>query len=137
MAKRSYDFRGRLSNLGRSWRFDREAFIHALFYRILIPYTIVYGVILLVGVFVGSVHFLLRPLTLVEWVLFTPQVYETAKAFSLIATRGQAFGHLNESYLFLVKKRYGSKSGVYRGLPYVVIALWIVGFILAAIWWSI
>jgi len=137
LAKKSFDFRGRASNIGRSLRFDREAFIHALFYRILIPYSIIYGLILLVGVFLRGADFLLKPLTLVEWILFTPQVYETAKAFSLIASRGQAFGHLNESYLFLVRKRYGSRSGVYRVLPYAVMILWVVGFILAAVWWSI
>lgn len=137
MAKRSHDVRGRLSNLGRVWRHDREAFVHALFYRILIPYSILYGVVLLVGVFVGGLGYLLRPLTLVEWVLFTPQVYETAKAFSLIASRGQAFGHLNESYLSLVKKRYGPKSGFYGLLPYLVLLLWAAGFVVAAIWWSI
>lgn len=137
MANKSYDFRGRVSSLGRVWRFHREAYIHALFYRILIPYSIVYGVVLLAGVFLQALRPALRPLTLVEWVLFTPQVYETVKAFSLIASRGQAFGHLNESYLYLVKKRYGAKSGVYVALPYVVLALWVAGFVVAVIWWSI
>jgi hypothetical protein len=137
LAKKPYDFRGKASNIARSWRFDKEAFIHAIFYRVLIPYSIVYGVILLAGVFIRSVDFALKPLTLVEWVLFTPQVYETVKAFSLIGSRGQAYGHLNESYAYLIRKRYGSKSPIYGVLPQVVLALWVIGFVVAAIWWSI
>jgi len=137
LAKKSYDFRGRVSNLGRVWRFDKEAFFHAVFYRILILYSIVYGVVLLLGVFVRGINPALKPLTLVEWILFTPQVYETVKAFSLIGSRGQAFGHFNESYLSLIKKKYGGKSAVYLALPYIVLALWVAGFIVAAIWWSI
>lgn len=137
MAESSQDFRGRLSNLLRVWRFDREAFVHALFYRLLVPYSIVYGVLLLADVFTGFLGAALRPLTLVEWILFTPQVYETAKAFSLIGSRGQAFGHLNESYLYLVRKRYGVGPGSYAVLPYLALALWLAGFALAAAWWSI
>jgi hypothetical protein len=133
--KRGYDFRGKQRNIFRLWGFHKSAFIHMLFYRILIPLSIIYGVTLIFSVFYAPLNLFTKWFTAVVWILFTPQVYETAKAFALINTRGLAFGRLNESYVYLLKKRYNKSAGFYATLPYIVLALWIVGFVFEVIWW--
>jgi hypothetical protein len=137
MPKKVYDFRGKQSNISRLTRFDPEAFVHMLFYRVLIPVSIIYGIVLLASLVFSGLELAVKALTVIIWILFTPQVFETAKAVSVTGSRGMAFGHLNESYLFILRTRYSKKAGAYTLFPYLVLALWVVGFISMVAWWSI
>jgi hypothetical protein len=137
MPKKVYDFRGKQSNISRLIRFDPEAFVHILFYRLLIPVSIIYGVVLLASLAFAGLGLVAKTLTIIVWILFTPQVFETAKAISVTGSRGIAFGHLNESYRFILRTRYSKKAGGYSLFPYLILALWVIGFIFAVVWWSI
>lgn len=130
------DLRGKQSNIFRLSRFDKEALVHVLFYRVLAPYSVIYGVILLASVFYGAMQPLAKAFTVVEWILFTPQLYESVKAFSLVSTRGLAHGHLNDSFLYVYRKRYGGSASFFAVLPYIALALWAIGFVLMIAWWT-
>jgi hypothetical protein len=132
-----YDARGKQSNIARLAAFDKEGFTHMLFYRILIFYSIAYGVFLLIAIAYNLPTSLIRIFTAAEWILFTPQAFETVKSFSLILSRGLSFGHLSEEYTSLFKKKYKTHAVVYGAIPYVAMLLWLVGFVLMVIWWAI
>ena len=130
------DLRGPIWRIGRLLRFYREAFLHVLAYRIMVPLTIIFGVIMLLSLFVPGLGPLLKVVTAVVWVLWTPQIYEVAKGLSLAWTRGMAFGRLNEEFAHLYRKRYGKNTGAFVALPFVVLALWAAGFVLMIARWQ-
>ena len=129
------DLRGPQRRIGRLLTFSLEGFVHALAYRVLVPLTIVFGAVMLLSVFVGIPGVLLKVLTAVTWALWTPQLFEVAKGLSLAWTRGMAFGKLNEEFAHLYRTRYGRSTAVFLAFPWVVLALWIAGFVvLLAVW---
>ncbi len=128
--KKLYDARGSQANIVRLAEFDTESFIHMLFYRILIVYSIFYGIFMIYAVVFGVQIYLLRFFTAIEWILITPQAFETVKGFSLISTRGLSFGHLSDEYTSLIKKKYGSHDALFTPIPYIAMALWGIGFVL-------
>ncbi|MEM3671117.1 MAG: hypothetical protein QW767_05160 [Thermoprotei archaeon] len=133
--KKLLDLRGRQTNIGRLVGFHREAFVHMLFYRILAPFSIPYGIILIATLFYPGLSTITKAMTIVEWILFTPQLFESVKAFSIISTNGLSSGHLNGSFKFLALKRFGRPSPLYSALPYAALALWVAGFIAMVGWW--
>lgn len=130
------DLRGPVWRIGRLLRFYREAFIHVLAYRIMVLLTIIFGAVMLLSLFVQGLGPLLKVVTAVVWVLWTPQLFEVAKGLSLAWTRGMAFGRLNEEFAHLYRKRYGKKTGAFVALPFIVIALWAAGFVVMIVWWQ-
>jgi hypothetical protein len=132
--KKLGETRGGQSRIFRLASFDLEAFIHMLFYRILIFVAPAYGVLTLVSLLYPFPPFVLKALTVLLWVLFTPQLFETVKALSLSWSRGMSFGHLNEEYSSLVKERYGGGVKIYSSLPFLVLLLWSVGFVFMVVW---
>jgi hypothetical protein len=136
MPKKLLDLRGKQSRIFRLRTFDKEGLVHVLFYRLLGPVSIVYGILLLLSLGYPPAQSYAKWFTTFVWALYTPQLYETVKAFSLISTRGLAHGRLNESFKSLVEKRYMMGPGVYRSLPYIVLAIWLVGFVLQIVWWA-
>lgn len=137
MEKKTYDMRGRQGNLFRLLGFDKEAFIHMIAYRALIFYSIPYGVLMLISLVYANLAAYTWLLTAVFWILVTPQLYETMKAFSLISSRGLAFGHLSESYVYLEKAKYSRSGSLYKPIPYIAMLIWIAGFIALLLWWKI
>jgi hypothetical protein len=135
--KEIYDIRGKQASIGRLLPFYKEAFIHMLFYRILIIVSIFAGVVFLLSYFSGLFTQLFKPLFLIVWILFTPQVFETAKGTSVIATKGFVHGDLNKSYLTAaIKYEKHPKSTFYKFMPYAALAIWIVGFLsISAMWY--
>jgi hypothetical protein len=136
MEKKTYDMRGKQSNISRLARFDLEGFIHMLFYRIQIFYSVIYGLAMLYYLITG-IDFGLKLLTIIFWVLITPQLWETIKAFSLISSRGLAFGHLSEEHVYLMKSKYSKTGSVYSIIPYAAMLFWVLGFIAMLMWWSL
>ena len=130
------DLRGPQWRIGRLLRFYREAFIHVLAYRIMVLLTIIFGAVMLLSLFVQGLGPLLKVVTAVVWVLWTPQLFEVAKGLSLAWTRGMAFGRLNEEFAHLYRKRYGKKTGAFVALPFIVLALWAAGFVVMIVWWQ-
>jgi hypothetical protein len=128
--KELYDARGKQSNIVRLAGFDTEAFVHMLFYRILVFYSIVYGLFMLYAIVIGVPVVLLRLFTAIEWILITPQAYETVKTFSLISSRGLAFGHLSEEYTYTMKKKYNKSGAILKPIPYAAMVLWVAGFVI-------
>ncbi len=137
MQKKTFDMRGRQTNISRLFAFDREGFIHMVAYRALIFYSIPYGILLLLSFFYANVLAYTGIFTAIFWILITPQLFETAKAFSLISSRGLAFGHLSESRVFLQKEKYSKTGALFKPIPYIAMLLWFIGFIALLLWWKI
>jgi hypothetical protein len=135
--KKVYDLRGKQSNLARLIRFDKEAFVHMVAYRALIVFSVIYGVIMLLYFVIPGLGPLAKASTAIIWILFTPQLFETAKGASLVMTKGLAFGHLGKGYSFLMKKKYGRTGGYAKPTPYAVMLLWAAGFVAILLWWTI
>ena len=111
-----------------------------LFYRVLIFYSVFYGLFVLASYAYPGLAQLDKPLTLLLWILFTPQAFEVAKGFAIISTRGMAFGYLSEEYVYSIRaksKSAGEAARYFTVLVYAAMLLWAVGFILAVIWWGI
>ncbi len=135
------DLRGPQRRIGRLARFDGEAFVHVLCYRVLIPVAIVYGIVLVLFLSLGPARLpwlggAVKVLTAVAWVLWTPQVFEVAKGLALAGTRGLAFGHLNRQFAALYRKRYPRKVGPWVALPFVAVLVWAAGFVVIIARWT-
>ncbi|HUC38794.1 MAG TPA: hypothetical protein VL944_01550 [Candidatus Acidoferrum sp.] len=129
MEKQIYDSRGRQTSIARLAQFDAEAFIHMLFYRILIIFSILTFAAFVYSYATKLDFAIFQALFLAVWVLFTPQVFETAKGISLIQTRGFVFGRLNKSYTESAKNHVGARLAVmYRVIPYAALLVWVIGF---------
>jgi hypothetical protein len=127
--KKLTDLRGAQRRIGRLASFHFEAYIHILFYRIVIPLSIVFGICVLVSFAVPQLVYPVRLFTLVIWALWTPQFFEVAKGLSLSWSRGMAFGHMNKEFARLYRKRYSKKPFGYLVFPYFVLAIWVAGFV--------
>ncbi len=130
MEKKTYDARGSIGNLGRLIEFDREAFYHLISYRLLIITSLLTAALFILSTALHSLVPVWKVLLLAVWLLLASQVYESAKAFVLVGSRGLAFGRLNESYLSSM--RSGEVAGISAYIPYAVLAVWAVGFVIFA-----
>lgn len=147
--KKLMDLRGPQTRIGRLVPFIFEGWLHMLFYRIMVPLSILYGLAIIAylelteagGLEAGEVAVpgpwgvALKVLTMIVWVLWTPQLFEVAKGLSLAWSRGMAFGHLNKEFAALYRKRYGKRSGLFIAFPYVALILWIAGFVILLVRW--
>ena len=134
--KKTYDMRGRETSIARLSSFYPEGFIHMLFYRILIFVSVIYGIVLLLSLSDAQLAYAAKALTAAVWVLFTPQLYESAKGFAMIASRGLAHGHLSGEYTHMMKTKYGKSAAAFLIVPYLAMILWIAGFAAMLLWWS-
>lgn len=137
MQKTVYDMRGKPTNISRLASYDAEGFIHMVFYRIAIFVAAAYGILLLLWYVVPGMGFEVKVATAIMWILFTPQLFETAKGISLTQSGGMAFGHLNEEYKRSTRTKYHPIGGVLTAVPYLAILLWAFGFVVMLYWWSI
>jgi hypothetical protein len=137
MDKTTYDFRGKQSNIFRLGKFDVSGLIHTLFYRILIFVAVIYGLLLLASVFYSGLGLLVKIVTIIVWILVTPQLFAAIKAFSLVETHGAVFGKFSNSYTNTISKNYKPEYKIYKALPYAVVAVWIVFFVVMLVWWPI
>ncbi len=127
--EKKFDLRGRQRNILRLLAFDNEAFIHMAFYRISVFASFIAGLLVALGLLtgIGAMDTIAFAAIAVMWVLFTPQLFETSKAFSVILSKGAVFGRLNESFLdAYVKERFVYK--VYWAVPYLIMVVWALGF---------
>ncbi len=134
--KRLRDLRGPQARIVRLARFLPEGFIHVLAFRIKIPLAILYGLLIIAFLLNPGLGAALKVATAVIWILWTPQLFEVAKGLALAWSRGMAFGKLNPEFASLYRKRYGGKAGLYRALPFIVLAGWAAGFILMIARWQ-
>jgi hypothetical protein len=137
MQKEVFDMRGKETSIMRLAAFDSAAFVHMVFYRILIFVVIAYGIIILLSYAVQGLAFEVKFATALAWILFTPQVFETAKGIVLVLSGGMAMGHLNEEYKMAMKAKHHSLRGALAVIPYAVLLLWLAGFMMMLIWWSL
>lgn len=137
MEKTVHDFRGKQSNIFRLSKFEPFGLIHALFYRILLFLALIYGFLLIASLFYGTLAPAVKYFTIAMWILITPQLFEAVKAFSLTSTHGAVFGKFSEAYSYLVAKKHKASYGIYKALPYFVIAVWAVFFVLMLVWWPL
>lgn len=135
MSDGELDRRGPQSRIGRLRHFHMEGFIHSLFYRILIPVSIVYGGIIILWLFLPALALAVKALTAVVWVLFVPQLFEVVKGLVLARSRGMVFGRLNREFAELYRVRYGKPPAYLVAAPYIVLAVWIIGFVAMVLWW--
>lgn len=132
----SYDVRGRQSSILRLYGFDKEGLLHMVFYRAAIFVAVLLIASIALGVAYAHTPFTIYTeiLMLVMWVLFTPQLFETFKASSIIASGGVVFGRLNASFM-----RFGVRRKpwfvIYSAVPYVAMAVWACGFVILAYLW--
>ncbi|MCL4399312.1 hypothetical protein M1293_02280 [Candidatus Parvarchaeota archaeon] len=137
--KETYDVRGTQKNLVRQFRFNKESFIHMLFYRILVITSLVTFIVFLLSLVYPASNILVRALgflILLIWVLVTPQLFEAVKGVVMILSKGTVFGRLNKAYFDLMKKS-PAKEAVYRTIPYLVLVLWAGGFAALVYMWSV
>lgn len=139
LMEESYDVRGKQQNIFRLLGFDAEALVHMIFYRIFIFASVAIGIIVLAAMAFAPQDIgmgFIESLILIVWILFTPQVYETAKAMMIILSRGMSSPYLNQSFVnFAVKDK--AAYPFYRAFPYAVLMLWILGFaIMLAMWFA-
>ncbi len=130
------DLRGSQTRIVRLASFHFEGFIHVLAYRIMVPLTMLWGLLIVAYLIAPGLGGVLKVVTAVVWVLWTPQLFEVVKGLALAWTRGMAFGKLNEEFAHLYRKRYGKKPGLYLALPYIFLAVWAAGFILMLVRWQ-
>ncbi len=130
------DLRGSQARIFRLAGFLPEGFIHVLAFRIKVPLAILYGALIIVYLLLPGLGTVLKVATAVIWVLWTPQLFEVAKGLALAWSRGMAFGKLNPEFANLYRKRYRRRAGLYRALPFVVLAGWTAGFILMIVRWQ-
>lgn len=133
--KNTYDLRGSQGNILRLASFDKEALLHMLFYRLMVIIAPAAALMMVYRLLLNTASFnLVNTVVLTVWIVFTPQLFATAKAFSLISSKGVVFGHLNESFLNsrIKKKRI---YAVYKAIPYVVLMVWAIGFLAFLVEW--
>jgi hypothetical protein len=135
-AKQLKDLRGPQSRIGRLASFYIEGYVHMLFYRIMIPLSILYGFFITAYFIVPGLGLWLKIYTAVMWVLWTPQFLEVAKGLSLAWSRGMAYGRLNGEFASLYRKRYSKRSGAYVAFPYVVLVIWVLAFVVMLARWQ-
>ncbi|MDE1768460.1 MAG: hypothetical protein KGH67_01110 [Candidatus Micrarchaeota archaeon] len=133
--KHVYDVRGKQSSILRLYYSDKEALIHAVFYRIAILFAIVTLIVLLYNLINGDMLATSsKRFVIILGILFIPQLFESFKAFSLIASEGVVFGHLNPSFL-----KYGIKKRkiywLYKIIPYIVTLVWVIGLAVLSVLW--
>ena len=134
--KKLTDMRGPQRRILRLLSFYFEAFLHMFTNRIMVFLSMVYGIVTIAYVaFLPELGVTLKILTAVVWVLWTPQFFEALKGLALVWSRGMAFGHLNEEFAHLYRKRYHKRPGVYVAFPFVVLALWAAGFVVMLMRW--
>lgn len=132
----SYDVRGRQSSIFRLYGFDREGLVHMVFYRIAVFVAVLLAASIVLGMAYSQTPFTAytKALMLIMWAIFTPQLFETFKASSIIASGGVVFGRLNASFMrFAVRMK--PQYALYRALPYAALAVWVLGFVMLAYVW--
>lgn len=133
--KKTKDLRGPQRRIGRLIPFHFEGYIHVLAYRILVPLMILWALLIIAYLVLPGLGTLLKVVTAVVWVLWTPQLYEVARGLALAWSRGMVFGRLNEEFAHLYRKRYGAKSGL-KILPPLFLVVWIAGFVIMIVGWQ-
>ena len=133
--KKTYDFRGSQARIFRLYGFQKGGLVHALFYRILIFASIAYGILLLGALVYSGLGLYVKAATAIIWILLTPQLFAAMKAFALTSTHGKAFGRFSDSYSELVAQKRKLSDMAYKALPYFVLAVWAVFFVLMLRWW--
>lgn len=124
----SYDVRGPHSRIFRLFAFDKEGFIHMLFYRIAIFVAIVTGVYALIHIIFNVLNLtILYIMIAIVWALLTPQIFESAKVISIDATKAKLFGHLQKSFIDSSEKLPAWKKLIFGSLPYFVLVIWLAG----------
>lgn len=131
----TFDTRGSETSIGRLLKFDKLAFVHVFFYRVLIFFSFIAAAIALIYfITLNQTAFLAMQVAIViVWILFTPQLFATAKVLSISMTNGISFGKLNPSFMSTVEKK---KSTVFFNiLPYVALVIWVAGFVVLLFTW--
>lgn len=126
MEKTTFEARGWQSNLKRQWLFNKKAFLHMLFYRILIIFSLITFIVFALSFLFSSLSQYINYLIIIVWILFIPQLLSFLEGLAMVGSGGQEYGHLNESYLSLLKKNRLSNY-VYGALPMLAFAVWIIG----------
>ena len=137
MEKKLYDFRGKEANLLRLSRIDTFGFIHALFYRILIFVSVVYGIILMTSLFYPQLFLAAKITTIIVWVLITPQLFAAMKVLPMTSTHGAVFGKFSNAYREIISKKRIKNQILYKAFPYAVVLIWAAFFVLMLAWWHI
>ena len=133
--KRLTDLRGPQSRIGRLLPFYFEAYLHMFTNRIMAFLSLIYAACIVAYLLVPGLGTLLKVLTAVVWLLWTPQFFEALKGLALVWSRGMAFGRLNSEFAYLYRKRYGARSGIFAAFPFAVLALWAAGFVVMLARW--
>lgn len=124
MRKKTYDTRGSQKRILRQLKFNPQAFLHMLFYRILILFSLVAFSFYALSFFMVALQVYLKYLIVIIWILFTPQLLALMVGLSMVMSNGFEFGHLNSSYKSLLKE--DKKLGlIYRVIPFIGLLAWI------------
>ena len=129
------DLRGSQTRIGRLVTFHVEGYIHVLAYRVMVPLTVLYGLLIIAYLLLPGLGAALKIVTTVVWVLWTPQLFEVAKGLALAWSRGMVFGKLNPEFAYVYRKRYGGK-GALKALPFIFLVVWAAGFIVMVARWQ-
>ncbi len=132
--KTIYDYRGGWGRLDRQLAFNDYAFVHLLFFRILVIVAIATFAVFAAGLFFQVLVAYTRYLIIAVWVLFTPQLFEVVKGLAMIGSGGVEYGHLDSSFLFTKHESEAARIE-YKVLPYIVLSFWIGGLATLIFMW--
>ena len=126
MMEEKWEQRGSQSGIFRMGRFSLFGLVHILFYKVLIFVALVTAALIVYSMAYGTPLVLLaaKISIIAAWILFTPQLFSAIEAFSLVRSRGLAFGKYSEYYMKMAGS--GRSAGIYAYLPYATSAVWIV-----------
>ena len=134
LMKKIYDLRGPQSRIFRLYSFYKSALLHMITYRLLIFESPIAAAAIILEIIRPSpiINIVSDSLILLTWILFTPQLFSAAEAFSIISTKAASFGHLNKSF---IAAQWRKPNPLFNALPFVASAIWAMGFILLAFKW--
>jgi hypothetical protein len=119
-----YDTRHGESKIKRLLPFHKAAFLHAIFYRILVIVSLLTFIVFWLSLAFPLLSQWIRYLIVLVWILFIPQVFSLSEGLAMMRSRGVAFGHLNESFVSAIPKK--ETYELYKLFPYFISFLWIV-----------
>ena len=136
MGGNQLDVRGKERWIAKLWKFHREAFVHMLFYRILILISFACAIVLILNGLTGHYTSVAQALILLVWLLITPQLFGMMKVLAIVLTDGIAFGHLEKSYLESIDRKIPhAKVDAMTVFPYLVAVVWLGLLCLFAVVW--
>jgi hypothetical protein len=124
-------------NRQRLREYDLEGWVHTLFYKAAVLFSIIEALAILAYLASPSplTSMAFRVSTIIYWFLLTPSFYELTKGFLMIYSKGTFMSHIAENVRKRLLQRYGSRARLASVALYAAIILWIIAPIVFILRW--